>query len=306
MSIGIDFKRFGILWASISLPNGAKWHGKEHNEVALWILQMVYVEVFLGVDVYGRTISRSVLLVHREIWVHFSVLPEWKRVGGIPQVTPCIQPILAQPLQLGDRDSLPINHYIPMMSHENQATPPPGNRTPLRQRMPNARAVWAFTPKQFPGWFSQENMPQTILCRAQVVPDTPHYGPSTTMDVDMRNVILDAILDDWISLDVACWKIERLKVEVERTEHHHATQLRDVNEMHAAKLENLLQQLVALQMAHEFHPLKLSWMSRLDTKRQHKWTKARFLWLQKRKKDTHDTKGMHVTNLWPMMAQGTL
>lgn len=68
------------------------------------------------------------------------------------------------------------------------------------------------------------------------------------MDVDLPNVILDAILDERTALDVVRQEIKRLKLEDERTNRHHAAQLRAPNERHATEVENLRRQLAVFQM----------------------------------------------------------
>ena len=120
--------RLQEVWNFVSIKQPAEWPGKGHNEVALWILQMVYAEVFLRVDVDWRTIPGSVRFVHRERWVPSAILPEWRRVGGMPQVAPRPQPNPAQQLQLGRCDPVAIAHRVPMAGPTNQPTPP--NITP--------------------------------------------------------------------------------------------------------------------------------------------------------------------------------
>lgn len=71
------------------------------------------------------TILRLVQFVHTERRAARSaILPEWRRVGGMPQVTPCQQLNLRQQLHLEHCEPVPTAHHVLVAGHTNQSNHP--------------------------------------------------------------------------------------------------------------------------------------------------------------------------------------
>lgn len=97
--------RLQEVWNFVSTKQNAKWLGKGRYKVTLWIFQMAYAEVFLGMEMDWRTIPWSVWFARRERCIPSIILSEWRMVGDMPQVAPHPPPNSEEQLQMGDHNA---------------------------------------------------------------------------------------------------------------------------------------------------------------------------------------------------------